>query len=101
MSYRQATVTTVPTQIAPWLPRRKSIAIINEGATKAFVSSDQADIVTKGFPLAPGASLSLIAEFGDEPELELFAIVAAGTTDIRITEGTRNVPADETPDGRA
>lgn len=100
MGMRSVTVGSTPTPVAPFNPRRTSLAVFNNGAADVFLSQDGANITTQGFPLPVDTGLvferretvfvedgqQVIRQAGDEPELALFAQVAAGTENLRIVE---------------
>lgn len=81
------TVDTNITELAPYNERRKSLVIFNNGAGRIFVSQDEANILTTGFPLDVGGSLGFVAIEGDEPALRWFAQASAGSHDVRVVEG--------------
>jgi len=87
MPFRKVEVGTQPTQLASYNPRRKSITILNYGSVTLFISNDQVDILTKGYPIAPGSGVTLVDFEGDQPELALWGQVESGSTDVRIHEG--------------
>lgn len=73
-------------QIADYNPRRKSLVITNNSGQTVFISQDQTNITTSGFPVLVGQSISFTVTDGDEPELELYAQTLFGTADLRIID---------------
>lgn len=92
MPTRPVTVGTAPTQILAYNNKRTTASFTNNGTAVIFVSEDQAGIATDGYPIAVGGALDLIRAFGDEPQLEWFAIVAAGSENLRVLEGFGRLP---------
>jgi hypothetical protein len=60
---------------------------MNVGTAKVYVSDNQVDVSTAGWPLDAGASVSFIRAFGDDTRIALFAIAESGTQDVRVQEG--------------
>jgi hypothetical protein len=87
MSYRAITVTTNPTVIASYNPRRISLTIVNVGNNDVYISIDPQNIVANGFPLSPGMILTLVREDGDKAEYAFYAQTLTGTAELRIQEG--------------
>ena len=86
MPFRQVTVSTTPTQIAPYNPKRSTIVIRNVAGAVCYISDSEVAIVTKGFPLNVGEALSLVRRDGDQPEYALWGQTAADTADLRVIE---------------
>lgn len=80
-------VDTTVTQLVGYNERRASLVLFNNGVNTVFVSENEADILTQGFPLAPGGSIGFVHLDGDEPELRYYGQTAAGSSDVRIVEG--------------
>ncbi len=87
MPYRPVTVTTTPTMLAGYDAKRRSISLINNSTVDVFFSQDQAVTTANGFVLKAGSGVTLTREEGDEPEYTLWAVVAAGSADVRVQEG--------------
>ncbi len=87
MAYRPVTVATTATQLAGQDLKRRSISLFNNSGADVFFSQNQSITTGNGFVLKAGASVSLVREEGDEPELPLWAVVAAGTADVRVQDG--------------
>jgi hypothetical protein len=87
MSYRAITVSTTPTVIASYNPRRISLTIVNVGNNDVYVSIDPQNIVTNGFPISPGMILTLVREDGDKAEYAFYAQTLTGKSELRIQEG--------------
>ena len=92
MPTRPFTVGTSPEQILSYNNRRTAASFLNNGSNTIFVSEDQNDLATNGFPIPVGGALDLIPAFGDEPQLEWFALVAAGTENLRVLESFGELP---------
>jgi len=86
MAYRKVTVTTVPTQVASYNAKRVCITIINYSGSEAFIHTNQTKITAEGFPLAVGATMSLIKADGDDPREALWGQTTTGTADLRVQE---------------
>ena len=86
MGMRPVTVITTSTQIAGVNLRRRVLVFRNNGAATIFVSQDQANITTDGFPVLVNQSATLLATDGDEPWLPLYGQVAAGSENGRVVE---------------
>jgi len=86
MPFRQVKVTTEPTQICPYDPKRSTITIRNVAGSACYISDSQVDILSKGFPLAVGEVLSLVKKDGDQPEYALWGQTSTGEADIRVIE---------------
>lgn len=87
MAFRGETVTTTTGPIASYNKRRRSLGIFNRGNVVIFVSQDQGNIATDGWPIEGGAGAVFLTEDGDLPELQMFAIADSGSQNIRIQEG--------------
>jgi len=79
-----ASVTTV--QMVPYNAKRTGILIKNYAGNPFFISNDQADVTTKGMPLAVGEFLGLVRKDGDVPELAIYVATLVGVADVRIFE---------------
>ena len=86
MPFRQVKVTTEPTQICPYEPKRSTIVIRNVGGSSCYVSDSQVNITTSGFLLGVGEALALVKRDGDQPEYALWGQTETGEADIRIIE---------------
>jgi hypothetical protein len=86
VGFRAVSVPTTVVQLASYNPRRTAIVIINNGTATVYISDNQADVSTQGFPLASGASFSLIKADGDDPTVALYGVASTGTQDIRVAE---------------
>ena len=92
MPTRNVGVTTNPQIVLPYNNRRTTASLANEGAATVFVSEDQTNITTDGYPIVAGGALDLIRALGDEPQTELFIQSAAGGEDVRILEAFGALP---------
>ncbi len=88
MAYRPVTVGTTPTQLAGQDLKRRSISLFNNSSVDVFFSQNQSVSTGTGFVLKAGSSVTLTREEGDEPELPLYAVVVAGTADLRVQDGS-------------
>ena len=86
MAFRKVSVGTVVVQLASFNPKRVAISIVNASGEKAFIHTNQVEVTTEGWPLAPDASISFIKADGDHPEEALFAQTTTGTADLRVQE---------------
>jgi len=66
--------------------RRESLMVFNNGTSTIFISGNAAPL-TDGIPLAPGAAMIFKKIEGDNVTERLYGQVAAGTGELRITEG--------------
>ena len=87
MSYRAVTVSTTPTIIASYNPRRISLTILNYSSTTVFISINPTNIISEGFPIDPGVVITLAREDGDNPEYAFYAQTISGYAELRIQEG--------------
>jgi len=87
MSYRAITVTTTPTVIASYNPRRISLTIVNVGNNDVYISIDPQNIIANGFPIPSGMILTLTREDGDKAEYAFYAQTLTGSSELRIQEG--------------
>lgn len=92
MPTRPVTVGTTPTSILSYNNKRTTASFTNNGTATIFVSEDQSDLATNGYPIVAGGALDLIRAFGDEPQLEWFGLVAAATQNLRVLEGFGMLP---------
>lgn len=93
MPTRPITVPTDPIQILSYNNERTTASFTNNGINTIFVSEDQNNLLTDGYPIPVGGALDLIRALGDEPQLEWFGLVAAGTENLRVLEGFGEIPA--------
>lgn len=98
MGYRQVTVNTSVLEIVPFNKSRTGIVIQNFSGSTVYISDNATDGATKGFPVAVGQALSGALYKEDEPADALYAVVSAGTADLRIAEsfGPRIDPSERT-----
>lgn len=102
MPFRAVTVTPGGVELAGWNPRRRSLSLaVNTGGPINF-SHDRANILASGLPLTTGQVVTLTREEGDEPELPVYADIAAGSADVRVQESVGlpvPLPVHETAPG--
>lgn len=84
--FYNATITTTTTQIVPYNAKRTTLLIKNQSGQTIFVSTDQTEITTRGYPLAVGEFMAAVKVDGDVPELQMYAATSVGTSDVRIVE---------------
>jgi len=84
--FGKAAVSTTVTQIIPYHAKRTGILIRHYSGNPVFISNDQVDILENGYPLSVGEFLSFLSTDGDVPELQLYAVTSAGTSNLRIIE---------------
>lgn len=89
MPFFKVVVTTQPTRILPFNPRRKTVTIINLGDYRIFISQNPTNIISEGFPIYPLEGITLDEEDGDEPEYALYAQTETGEVDVRVQEGVK------------
>lgn len=87
MPYRQVTVTTDVTQIAPYHGHRKALAVMNNGAGDIFVSHDPSDVLTRGLRVPAGVVITMTIVDGDETFLALYGQAPVASQDVRVSEG--------------
>ena len=90
MPWRAFTATTTIQKAASYNTKRKSLSLLNAaaaGGNDVAYSQDPTGVLTQGFILKPGATVTLNKEDGDEPEADLFVVTTAGTVDLRVQEG--------------
>lgn len=97
MPTRFVTVGTGSTPILSYNNKRTTASFTNNGANPIFVSEDQNALLTEGYPIPVGGALDLIRALGDEPQLQWFALVAAGTENLRVLEAFGSLPVLVTP----
>lgn len=100
MPTRPITVGTSAEQIVAYNNKRTAASFTNNGAATIFVSEDQSDLATNGYPIPVGGALDLVRALGDEPQLEWFALVAAGSENLRVLEAFGELPILVTPPDR-
>lgn len=86
MAHYSIKVTTIPTQIATYNPKRVSLHFFNRGDITVFISEDQTNIVETGIPLSPYASISFHKVENDKPEVAFYAQVETGEATIVVYE---------------
>ena len=87
MATRAMIADTTVKLLAPYDPRRLTLAIYNNGTNTAFISKDPTEVTANGWPIpAPGA-IAFTKRDGDEPEGPWYVQTLGGTTDLRIVEG--------------
>jgi hypothetical protein len=86
MAFRQLTATVNAQQVTALNRKRSSLTVKNLGAARVFLSYDSVNIAALGFPLDTGEAISLISVDGDDAELAIYCLTAAGTGDLRIQE---------------
>lgn len=88
MAMFAVSVGVTPTLIVPYQEKRKSLVIMNnDPVATVYISNDQANILTQGFPLPPGATYAVTLDDGDEPFLQVYGQSSA-VVDIRVIEGS-------------
>lgn len=92
MPTRPITVGTGAGQILSYNNKRTTASFTNNGNNTIFVSEDQSDLAANGYPIPVGGALDLVRALGDEPQLEWFALVAAGTENLRVLEAFGELP---------
>lgn len=100
MPTRPVTVGTGPERILSYNNKRTAASFTNNGSNTIFVSEDEADLLNSGYPIAVGGALDLVRGLGDEPQLGWFAIVAAGTENLRVLEAFGELPVLVEPPAR-
>lgn len=73
-------------QLAPYRPKRLSLAVYNNSQYRCYIAPWRDRIWTDSWPLPPGSALILLDSDGDKPELEYFA-VCEGSAELRVIEG--------------
>jgi hypothetical protein len=81
------TVTTTPKRIADYSPTRTVLMIYNISANTVYLGIGEGVKTTDGFPLYPDQGMVLCRDFGDDPTLAYWGVVASGTAELRIWEG--------------
>ena len=97
MPTRPITVGTSPTSILSYNNKRTTASFTNNGSATIFVSEDQTNLATNGYPIPVGGALDLVRALGDEPQLEWFGLVSAGTENLRVLEAFGDLPLLEEP----
>ena len=92
MPTRPITVGTAAEQILSYNNKRTAASFTNNGNNTIFVSEDQNALATNGYPIPVGGALDLVRALGDEPQIEWFALVAAGTENLRVLEAFGLLP---------
>lgn len=86
MGFYTRNIPTTEIEVTGYNKRRTSVAIMNLGTGRVFVSQDPANIADNGWPLDPGWAMGLTVLEGDEPDLALYAVSDVGTNGIRVVE---------------
>jgi len=86
MPYGQVIVSTTPTQIVTYNPKRTTLIVRNVSGSDCYISDSQQNITSKGFLLSVGEVISFVKKDGDQPEYPLYAQTTTGTADIRWIE---------------
>jgi hypothetical protein len=73
-------------QVAPYRPRRLSLAVYNVSDFRCYIAPWRDFIRERGWPLAPGSALILLDADGDKPGLEYYAL-CEGNAELRVIEG--------------
>jgi len=84
--FYQTTVSTTISQLVPYNKQRKGILIRNNSGNPCYLSNDQANVATLGYPLNVGEFLAFLSVDGDIPELQIYGLTSVGTADLRIVE---------------
>lgn len=92
MPTRPVTVGTTPERILSYNNKRTTASFTNNGSATIFVSEDESSLLTDGYPIPVGGALDLVRGLGDEPQLGWFAIVAAGSENLRVLEAFGELP---------
>lgn len=92
MPTRPITVGTTAIQILSYNNKRTAASFLNNGINTIFVSEDQNALATNGYPIPVGGALDLVRAFGDEPQLQWFGLVSAGTENLRVLEAFGMLP---------
>ena len=86
MSFKPVTVTTTIEPVVTYNPKRKGLALFNNGTVTVFVSQDPSNVASDGFPVAASVAIIFSSEDDDEPELALYAVTESGSADCRVQE---------------
>jgi len=95
------TIGTSATPVLPYNNRVTSAAFFNNSTETIYISNDETNIVADGWPIAVGASLSLIRALGDEPHLRWFGQSAGGNDNLRVLVAHGALPELTVPLSRA
>ena len=83
----KVTVGTTPTRIVDYSPNRTVIMIFNPSDVTVYIGVGANLTTDNGFPLPSNQGMVLAREFGDDPEISYYAVVASGTAELRVWEG--------------
>lgn len=101
MVSRQFTASTTGNQAIAYHKGRKGWIIFNNGGSTVFISENQSNITSQGFPLAVGESIDYTEFEGDDPRIPIYAQTTAGTADLRIIETFGLNPLLTPPEARS
>lgn len=92
MAMRPVTVGTTPTPVLSYNNKRTGVSLANEDSAAIFLKEDETAILATGYPIVAGGAQDLLRALGDEPQLALWAISAAGGADLRVWEHFGELP---------
>lgn len=93
MAQRAVTLSTTPSQLLGYNPRRTAWLVQNTDATiNVRVSENGGTVATDGFVLNLLASISSLAREGGEPWNEVWAVAASGAPIVIVQEQFNPVP---------
>lgn len=80
-------VGTTPTLVSSYSSYRTVLMLFNPSGQTVYIGIGQGVTVDNGFPLPSNQGIVLAREFGDDPTLSYYAVVASGTAELRKWEG--------------
>ncbi|MGI0061016.1 MAG: hypothetical protein ACREBA_01025 [Nitrosotalea sp.] len=86
MGYTAVEVTTDVTEILPFSKNRTSFSIFNNGTITCYISQDQDKILSNGYPLDAGASVTIKGSPGTSPQEPIYGQCSSISTDLRVNE---------------
>lgn len=86
MAWRAFTATATVQKILSYNPKRLSASIQDNGDASVAVSPDPTNVLTRGWIIPVGGSITLVNEEGDEPEADLYIVSLSGSQNCRVQE---------------
>ncbi len=94
MAEKRVTVGTTRVQVVAQNMDRSNLVIFNRAGAELFWSRDKTLTTANAMPLPIGANMSFKESDGDDAKSALYALVAAGTTDIGVAESFESIPME-------
>lgn len=86
ISFYNVIVSTDVTQIVPFNSKRTNLVIRNETGSTVYISADEKEILTKGYPLYAGEYVVFSEVDKDAVQYAFYAVTQTGTANLRVVE---------------